>query len=128
MKKILIIDDDRPLAEILGMFLQTFGYPKPLYAGDGAEGLFAMENDTEIVLIFTDREMPNMEGPEFIKQCRSTYQGKKIIYMSGTISVDDDLNVTAKEVGADAALPKPFLPHKVFDALTIAGVNPDMFK
>ncbi|MDP3661266.1 MAG: response regulator, partial [bacterium] len=111
-KKILIVDDDRVLAELLGTFLQTFGYPPVCYAGDGLEGLFCLEQDISISLIFTDKEMPNMEGPEFIKQCRSTYPGKKIIYMSGTLSTDDDLIAAAKEVGADAAIPKPFLPHK----------------
>lgn len=127
-KKILIIDDDRPLAELLGMLLKIFGYPEPRYAGDGAEGLFVMENDADIALIFTDREMPNMEGPEFIKQCRGKYWDKRIIYMSGTIGQDDDLTTIAKEVGADAAIPKPFLPHRLLDALTIAGMSPRLFQ
>lgn len=127
-KKILIVDDDRVLADMLGIFLETFGYPKPVYAGDGAEGLYAMECDAEITLIFTDREMPNMEGPEFIEKCRRTYQEKKIIYMSATLNAEDDLIAVAKEVGADAALPKPFFPHGVMDALAIVGVNPEMFQ
>lgn len=128
MKKILIVDDDQPLAEVLGMFLQTFGYPQASFAHDGGEGLLFMREHPEVTLIFTDLEMPNVDGREFIVGCRKAGYTTKIIYMSGTIGNDDDLVAIAKEIGADAALPKPFLPHKVLDALTIAGVNPSMFK
>ena len=127
MKKILIVDDDRPLAELLGMFLQTFGYPTPVYAGDGHEGVFALTQEN-ISLVFTDLEMPHMDGAQFIKACRSHGPLPKIILMSGSFSHDDDTAALANKYNANAVLPKPFLPHKVLDALTIAGVNPDMFK
>lgn len=126
-KKILIIDDDRELAELFGGFLQTFGYPPPCYAGDGREGLFRLERDESISLVITDLEMPNLNGQEFINACRNLYPDKKIILMSGEFFPDDDLIATAKRYSADAVLPKPFLPHKVLDALTIAGVSPKMF-
>lgn len=128
MKKILIIDDDRPLAELLGMFLQTFGYPEPVYAGDGNEGLFCLKQEPNIVLVFTDREMPHLDGLEFIEQCRKKNLQIKIILMSGALTSDDDLIAFAKEIRADAALPKPFLPHKVLDALTLAGISPAIFR
>lgn len=130
MKKILIVDDDRMLAELLGNLLETFGYPAPVYSGDGLEGLYALEYYPEVILVFTDREMPNMDGPTFIQKCRRTYKDReiKIVYTSGSLDTDDDLIAAAREVGADAALPKPFLPHKVLDALTIADVNPKMFQ
>src|SRR3989338_6032035 len=73
MKKILIIDDDRPLAELLGMFLTTFGYPPPVYAGDGNDGLFVLIQEN-IGVIFTDLEMPNMDGETFIKNYRNSTQ------------------------------------------------------
>ena len=128
MKKILIIDDDRPLAELLGMFLTTFGYPPPVYAGDGNDGLFVLIQEN-IGVIFTDLEMPNMDGETFIKNYRNSTQAfARVILMSGQFSPNDDFLALAKQYNVDAVLSKPFLPHRVLDALTIAGIRPNMFK
>lgn len=128
MKKILIVDDDRELAEILGKFLGVFGYPQPIYGGNGKEGLFALMETADIILVFTDLEMPGMGGSDFIQNCRTAKLPIKIILMSGTFSQGDDLTKLAKEYGADAILAKPFLPHRVLDALTIAEISPALFK
>lgn len=127
-KTILIVDDDMFLAELLGKFLITLGYPQAAFAHDGGEGLLFLELNPDTKLVFTDLEMPNVDGEEFIKRFRSAGYEAKVIIMTGNITVDDNLADYAARVGADAALPKPFLPHKVFDALTMAGISPVVFK
>ncbi len=115
------------LAEILGKFLETFGYPHSGLAHDGGEALLFLEEHPEVRLIFTDLEMPNVDGREFIRHYREKGGTAKIVLMSGTFTPEDHLAILAKEANANAALPKPFLPHTVFDALTVAGVSPKMF-
>ncbi len=125
--KILIVDDDVILAEMLGRFLETFGYPQSGLSHDGGEALLFLEEHPEVCLIFTDLEMPNVDGRDFIRQYHEKGGTAKIILMSGTFTPEDSLAILAKEAHANAALPKPFLPHTVFDVLTFAGVSPKMF-
>lgn len=129
-KKILIVDDDISLAEILGRFLITFGYPQAAIAHDGGEGLLYFEQNPETLLVFTDLRMPNVDGLEFIRKIRKKKIQPKIIIMSGEISSnnDDDLVKYAKQAWADAAIQKPFIPHEVMDALALADVSPKLFQ
>ncbi len=129
MSKILIIDDNRCLAEILDRFLMTFGYPEATLANDGGEGLLFLKENPEVALVFTDLAMPNVNGEELIQKSRESGYTGKIILMSGQFPYDVDMAACqCRGYRVDAKLPKPFLPHKVLDALTIAGVNPSMFK
>src|SRR3989344_9154539 len=115
--KTLIVDDDRPLAELFAFVLQTYGINSASFAGDGAQALMFLEENPDTALIITDREMPNMDGLELIKKCRDKYPKIKIILTTGTASSKDDLDVFAKETGANAVIPKPFRASEIQNAL-----------
>ena len=115
--KTLIVDDDRPLAEMFALVLKIYGINSASFAGDGAQALMFLEENPDTALVITDREMPNMDGLELIKLCRGKYPKIKLILMTGTASSEDDLDVFATETGADAVISKPFRASEIQNAL-----------
>lgn len=75
-KKILIIEDERSLYEILKTRLQQAGY-QPLVAHNGLSGLkLALEKKPDLILL--DIIMPRMDGVTMLRKLRSEPAGKKI--------------------------------------------------
>ncbi len=109
--KYLIVDDNRELAELFAQLLKTWGLDEPFFAGDGRMGMLTLDHHPDISLVFTDWEMPNMNGLEFIKECRRVYPGVRIVFMSGR------MEQVVQPTGADATLPKPFLPFQLKEVL-----------
>ena len=107
MPRILIIDDDETIRTVLARTLERAGYTVVL-AGDGRAGLRALEKET-MDLVVTDIVMPETEGLELLMQVRARWPESKIIVISGGGRLQDPgyLN-TAKLMGADEVLAKPF--------------------
>jgi CheY-like chemotaxis protein len=116
MNRILLVDDDDTLRQVLGVSLFRLGY-EVVEARDGREALHhCAVRLPEIVL--TDILMPNQEGLETISRLRRLYPQVKIIAMSGggrTPSIDY-LKI-AKQMGAHAVLAKPFGSEALEEAL-----------
>lgn len=108
MTKILMIEDDEELADILSEFLQKNGISVKNYA-DPILGIKALENgDFDIVLL--DLTLPNMDGLEVCKQI-SAEKNIPIIISSARSDIND--KITALEYGADDYLPKPYNPKEL---------------
>jgi DNA-binding response OmpR family regulator len=107
MAKILIVDDEEQLRDVLKTVLQDEGHDV-VEAGNGNA---AMEQfrQTPTDLIITDIVMPDKEGLETIIDFRRTYPHVKIIAMSGggRSSPQDYLDM-AKKLGATEVIAKPF--------------------
>jgi two-component system response regulator HydG len=101
---ILIVDDDRDLAESLADVLETRGYAVEL-AGSGEEGV-ARFRQRDFDLVFTDVKLPGMNGVESFFAFRRIKPDAKVVMMTG-FSVEQ-LLVQAIENGALAVLHKPF--------------------
>ncbi len=107
MTKILVVDDDRDFAEMLGKALTSFRY-EVLRAGDGREALRLYDPQT-VGLVLTDLLMPDMEGVELIVALRRRFPGVKIIAMSGGgRNAPEPYLEIAQKVGAVKTLAKPF--------------------
>lgn len=65
-KRILLIDDDDLLCEVLGDFLELAGYPVKR-AANGREGLEQLAGDSGFDLILLDLLMPEMDGISFLR-------------------------------------------------------------
>jgi DNA-binding response OmpR family regulator len=108
---ILVVDDDAAFLHSLKLLLEVNGYGVTT-AENGVRGLQAFRNTgPDIVLI--DVNMPKLSGVETIRQMRRERPEAKIIVMSGGLE-NRDLPTAARELGASAAIEKPFDP----DALT----------
>jgi len=103
MEKILIIDDEPSVREVLTDILSDEGY-EILEAGDGIEGLRLMK--TEMVdLVFLDIWLPQMGGIDVLKILKEEYPLVSVLIISGHANVD--LAVKAIKMGAFDFLEKP---------------------
>ena len=62
-KKVLVIDDDKDVRELLSRLLKDAGY-RPIDARDGKEGLERTKDEPALIIL--DLEMPRMDGFEFL--------------------------------------------------------------
>ncbi len=106
MKRILVVDDDKTLRDVLTEYLQKEGYQVE-DANSGAEGLKRF-NSNPPDLVVSDVMMPEMDGLEFCRTLRSTPSGQLVpfIFLSGMGELDDRLRGHA--MGADDYVTKPF--------------------
>ncbi|MCA9733166.1 MAG: response regulator transcription factor [Deferribacteres bacterium] len=107
-KRILIIDDDDKLNELLTEYLARFGYEveAATHPHDGLRKLQKEQPD----LIILDIMLPDMEGFEVCKEIRKSYQ-TPIIMLTARGEVTD--RIVGLELGADDYLPKPFEPREL---------------
>lgn len=103
-KKILIVEDNESLREILHYALSYSGYVVET-ACDGLSGLKKLEEDSFDLLI-TDNHMPRMGGIELIGEAADRKIDIKTLLISGDI--DNNIVEQAKEKGVFSCLDKPF--------------------
>ncbi len=105
MIKILMIEDDLELAEILSEYLEQFDI-QTTTADDPYLGISYLDND-KFDLVILDLTLPGIDGLDVCKEIRKRHSTPIIIS-----SARHDLNdkVTALENGADDYLPKPYDP------------------
>lgn len=117
MKRILVIDDEPEIRELLKDKLERSGY-EIVTASDGNEGVkLFRKNPTD--LIITDIIMPEKEGVEVIQELHSEYPKVKIIAISGGgqhTSMQFCLNL-AKSLGAVRSFNKPFKLAEIVEAI-----------
>lgn len=106
--KILVVDDDPAIAEILMIVLQGEGFDT-VVVGDGAEAVTAASNeDPDLILL--DVMLPSMNGVDVCRAIRKT-SGVPIVMLSArTDTVDVVLGL---ESGADDYINKPFKPKEL---------------
>jgi DNA-binding response OmpR family regulator len=103
MYKLLIIEDDQGVRELLNEHLASEGYGLT-FANDGFEGIktFIMN---EIDLVILDYMMPKMNGIEVLRRIRETSNVPVLMLSARDQDVDKALGL---EIGADDYLGKPF--------------------
>jgi DNA-binding response OmpR family regulator len=114
MTKILVIDDERDIRDLLRYLLESKGY-EVLEAGNGEDGLRVFQR-TPADLVMTDILMPDKEGLATIIDLKKKYPHLKIIAMSGASKSDHYLSF-ARKLGADKILEKPFNLQTVMQAI-----------
>lgn len=103
MKKILIVDDEKPISDIIKFNLTKEGY-ETITAFDGREALKKFEEDNPDLMIL-DLMLPELDGLEVAKEVRKTSH-TPIIMLSAKDSEFD--KVIGLEIGADDYVTKPF--------------------
>ena len=103
MKKILVVDDEKPISDIVKFNLTKEGY-EVFTAYDGEEALdMAKNNDYDIILL--DIMLPKMNGLEVCQQIRE-FSNVPIIML--TAKGDDMDKIMGLEYGADDYIIKPY--------------------
>ena len=101
--KLLMIDDDTGLCELLSEYLSSQGF-EIQSVHDGEQGLkLAQANDYALILL--DVMLPTLDGFEVLKQLRQTKLTPVIML---TAKGEDFDRIFGLELGADDYIPKPF--------------------
>lgn len=104
MNKLLIVDDDNEIRNLIKIDLQMSGYQVDT-ACDGQEGLnMALKNQYDLILL--DVMMPKIDGFEVCKNIRKVNQEIPVLLLTAKNAIED--KVSGFDSGADDYLVKPF--------------------
>jgi two-component system phosphate regulon response regulator PhoB len=106
MKTVLIIEDEKDLADLVAFNLEKEGF-RPLIASDGVMGLEKARADSPD-LILLDLMLPGMPGTELCKALKSSDKTSRIPVIMLTARGEEIDRVVGFEVGADDYVLKPF--------------------
>ena len=98
---VLVVDDDLEVLEVLAAMLEDLGCEVVTAAGP-QEALEKLAADPRIEVLFTDIEMPEMDGYELAKQALRVRSGLKVIVTSGRAQDRTDLPMVRKPFGTEA--------------------------
>jgi two-component system chemotaxis response regulator CheY len=116
-KTILIVDDSGSLRTVVKMALQRAGYDV-VEAGDGLQGLAALEAAGKVHLIISDVNMPNMDGITFVTHVKKHPRHKFVPVVMLTTEGQDTKKEQGRAAGAKAWIVKPFNPPQLLDAVS----------
>jgi DNA-binding response OmpR family regulator len=115
-KKILLVEDDASVLEILAMYLTESGFDV-LTAADGMEALDVFQHHhTTIGVVLTDLGLPRLGGWEMFRQMKAIDPAVRALLASGY--VDPQLRKEAIDLGAVDFLQKPYKPAEVLERLS----------
>jgi two-component system phosphate regulon response regulator OmpR len=109
---ILLIEDDRRLAEMVSQYLGEAGFHVSV-AGDGRTGLSRLGSESYDALVL-DLMLPDIDGLEVCRQLR-VFSDTPVLMLTARGDAMD--RVVGLEVGADDYLPKPFEPRELLARL-----------
>ncbi|WP_028856840.1 response regulator transcription factor [Psychrilyobacter atlanticus] len=110
--KVLIVEDDIDIRELISFFMEKEGY-EVLEAGDGMAGLKLAKTYHPHIIIL-DLMLPHLDGKslaQMIKKSEEKYGNPKIIMLTAKTDIEDVLS--GLEVGADDYMKKPFDPREL---------------
>jgi len=106
--RILVVDDDTALAEMIGIVLRTEGF-EPSFCADGAKALAAFRS-LKPDLVLLDLMLPGVDGIEVCREIRAE-SGTPVIMLTAKSDTTDV--VLGLESGADDYIVKPFDPKEL---------------
>lgn len=112
MERILLVDDDVELCELINEYLAPEGFTVET-RHDGAQGLeTAQHGDYDLLVL--DVMLPKMGGFEVLRQLRAgAGAGARLPVLMLTARGEDVDRIVGLELGADDYLPKPFNPREL---------------
>jgi len=102
-KKILVVDDEKAICEILEEFLSLFGH-SVTSANSGADAIEVVRRASPDV-VFLDIRMPGMSGLDVLKEIKALDSSIRVIMISAF--GDEETESMARELGADGYIQKP---------------------
>lgn len=108
MKKVLVVDDDKNICELLNIYLKNEGYDV-VFAYDGSEAVNKAKQETPDIIVL-DVMMPVINGWEACKLIRQFSQAP-IIMLTAMDTLEN--KIQGLNIGADDYIVKPFEPTEV---------------
>jgi two-component system, OmpR family, response regulator len=113
MAKILVIDDEPSIRELLDTLLSRKGYGVVL-AGSGQKGLEVFRRERPDVVVL-DLKMPGMDGLTILQQVRTLNPSQPVIILTGAGTPETEQQVRA--LGVTEYVGKEFSLHLLGDSL-----------
>jgi two-component system, OmpR family, phosphate regulon response regulator PhoB len=112
IQTVLIIEDDRDLADMVASYLGAESSLRTLICPDGESGLeMAFQCLPDLVLL--DLRLPGMKGTEFCRRLRKNPQTETIPVIMLSACTEEIDRIVSLEVGADDYVTKPFSPREL---------------
>ena len=105
MKKIKIVEDDRPLSRELKQLLESEGYQAEETSQFNQLTEELLQSDADLILL--DINLPGVNGEELLRRFRSEKETPVIMLTSRTTETDEVLSMS---YGADDYITKPYHP------------------
>lgn len=114
-KQILVVDDSPSIRQMVCFTLATAGFATE-EAGDGKQAL-AKAQSGNYSLVFTDQNMPVMDGLTLIRSLRALPSYKSVPILMLTTEAGENMKAQGRAAGATGWLVKPFDPEKLLDVV-----------
>jgi len=111
MSRLLLIDDDARLAEMVGSYLERNGHVVE-HAGSLAAGREKLRHGSYDALLL-DLMLPDGDGLDFTRELRSDARSRRLPLLMLTARGEPMDRIVGLEIGADDYLPKPFEPREL---------------
>ena len=109
MSKILLVEDDQDLSDMISGWLKSERYTvEAAYDGDLAREILKISSFDVVVL---DWDLPSCSGIEILREFRENGGSTPVIMLTGKSTITD--KETGLDIGADDYLTKPFLMDEV---------------
>ena len=111
MTRILVVEDDRDIAEVVGRYLERAGFAVDLLSS-GREALTALaERPPDLIIL--DLMLPQVDGLEICRRIRANEKTAFIPVIMLTARADESDRIVGLELGADDYITKPFSPNEL---------------
>jgi DNA-binding response OmpR family regulator len=111
MSRILIVEDDRDIAELVDRYLQKAGFVTEVLSS-GRDALKAL-TDRPPDLLILDLMLPHVDGLEVCRGVRNNPRTAAVPIIMLTARVDESERIVGLEIGADDYIAKPFSPNEL---------------
>jgi len=115
--KILVVDDSSTMRRIIKNTLTKLGHKDLLEAEDGAKAWDVMQNNSDIDVLITDWNMPEMNGLELVKKVRAEAKYEDMPIIMVTTEGGKTEVITALKAGVNNYIVKPFTPQVLQEKL-----------
>jgi two-component system chemotaxis response regulator CheY len=116
--KLLVVDDSSTMRRIIKNTLSRLGYEDVLEGEDGLQGWAALNENTDISMLITDWNMPEMNGLELVKKVRSDPRFTDLPIIMVTTEGGKAEVITALKAGVNNYIVKPFTPQVLKEKLS----------
>ncbi len=113
--RVLVVDDDQAILDIISQTLRSNGFSVNL-ALSGAEALECLRHEVPDVVLL-DLKLPEMSGPEVLKEIRQKYGQIPVIIITGY--PDSEMMSQALQYSPIMMISKPFMPEKILETVSL---------
>nr|WP_211436576.1 MULTISPECIES: chemotaxis response regulator CheY [unclassified Campylobacter] len=115
--KILVVDDSSTMRRIIKNTLQRLGHQDILEAENGLEAWQLLTQNSDIDILITDWNMPEMNGLELVKKVRAEQKYVDMPIIMVTTEGGKAEVITALKAGVNNYIVKPFTPQVLKEKL-----------